>query len=258
MKEWDYENQQWTDLPAHLKHLPLFTRHFDLFSFFVKCIWWVILRGWFFNFYMSLSVKGGDLLKLTKSHPRLLLISNHGSHLDAITIAAAIPFRYWIHVFIAAAKDYFFSNALFTFFSQHCLGAIPFDRKDRKLEAVQLSIDLLSRLHKIWLIIFPEGTRSKDGKIHAFRQGVSVFAQKTNTPILFLFIEGNTDLWPKGAIFAKPGRVTLHVGPIQNPAPIDEVYANYRSWVMTFQPNAFADHQIKSNPKDDPFDESEQ
>jgi 1-acyl-sn-glycerol-3-phosphate acyltransferase len=211
MKKWDFENEQWMKLPYHLKHLPLFTRHLDFFSIALRAVWAVLLKGWFFKFYIYLKVNG-DFHQIRKNYPKLLIISNHASHLDAVAIAAAIPFRYWLDVYIAAAKDYFFGNFVFAFFSKHCLGAVPIDRKDKRGEAVDLCLSLLQNLDYIWLIIFPEGTRSKDGYIHEFKRGVSLFSEKSATPLLFLYLEGNTTLWPKGNWFAKPGFLTLHVG----------------------------------------------
>lgn len=245
MKDWDYDNDQWTKLPGYLKHLPLFTRHVDLFSIVIKYIWAFFLKFIFFRTYIQLRVKG-DFHQVYKDHPRCLVISNHGSHLDAISIATAIPALYWRDLYIAAAKDYFFTNPLFTFFSQHCLGAIPIDRKDRKGEAINLILNLLTRLPRIWLILFPEGTRSKDGKVHDFKRGVSIFAERTETPILFLFLEGNTRLWPKGAVFAKPGRLTIHVGPVHPPAPIEDIYKAYREWALAIEPEAF---DLTENPE---------
>jgi 1-acyl-sn-glycerol-3-phosphate acyltransferase len=242
MREWNYENDQWTKLPYYLKHLPLFTRHFDLMSAFLRFLWGNLLRQLIFRFYIRLSVKG-DFHKVYREHTRLILISNHASHLDAVSIAAAIPQRYWLMLYIAAAKDYFFSNFLFTFFSKHCLGAIPIDRKDRKGEAVQLIMNLLKSLSHMWLIIFPEGTRSKDGLIHPFKRGVSLFSQQTDTPILFLFVEGNAKLMPKGSL-PRPGKLILHVGPVQPPAPIEIVYKNYRAWVESISDAQFAPEPI--------------
>ncbi len=238
MKDWNYENDQWTKLPAYLRHLPLFTRHLDLFSIVIKYIWAFFLKLIFFQTYIRLRVKG-DYHRVYRDHPKLLVISNHGSHLDAISIATSIPAAFWRDLYIAAAKDYFFTNPLFTFFSQHCLGAIPIDRKDRRGQAINLILNLLTNLPRMWLILFPEGTRSKDGKVHDFKRGVSIFAERTQTPILFLFLDGNTRLWPKGAIFAKPGRLTIHVGPVHPPAPIEVIYKAYREWAITIAPEAF-------------------
>lgn len=89
------------------------------------------------------------------------------------------------------------------------------------------------------MILFPEGTRSPDGYIHDFKRGVSVFAERTKTPILFLYLEGNSELMPKGSAIPRRGRLVVHVGPVQRPAPIDEVDANYRRWVTAINPNAY-------------------
>lgn len=247
MKQWNYENDQWTKLPIHLRHLPLFTRHYDLVSLFIRGIWAAFLKFLFFKFYIRLEVKG-DFKALWKNQPRLLIISNHASHLDAISIAASMPFRCWIDLYIAAAKDYFFSNLWMTYFSQHCIGAIPIDRNDRKGTAVKLCLSLLNRLDRIWLVIFPEGTRSKDGLIYPFKKGVSVFSERSYTPLLFLYLEGNYDLWPKGAGFARPGKLVIHVGPVHEPARIDQIFSAYKKWVSQINPAAFANVPI-SNPK---------
>lgn len=237
MKDWTYENEQWTKLPTYLKHLPLFNRHVDFTSMFFRLLWSVYLQEFVFKFYIRLKVEGQSFHTLFKNHPKLLIISNHASHLDATSIAASIPKRYWQHLYIAAAKDYFFSNPFFTFFSQHCLGAIPIDRKDRKGEAINLISKLLTEQKRMWLIFFPEGTRSPDGKIQEFKRGVSIFSERTQTPILFLYIDGNSNLMPKGSVWAKPGKLTVHVGPVHPPGPIQDVYVSYKNWVKTIKPD---------------------
>jgi 1-acyl-sn-glycerol-3-phosphate acyltransferase len=245
VKKWSYENEQWVKLPSYLKHLPLFTQHLDMTSMLIRRLWSIFLKFIFFQFYIRLEVIG-NYHEVFKKNPRLIIISNHASHLDAISIAASIPFRYWRDLYIAAAKDYFFTNPLFTFFSQHCLGAIPIDRKDKKGEAIKLITTLLTTLDNIWLILFPEGTRSQDGKIHDFKRGVAIFSERTSTPILYLYLEGNGELWPKGAFFAKPGKLRIHVGPVKEPAPIEEVYSDYQKWVMGINPRAF---DLTDNPE---------
>lgn len=238
MRDWNYDNDQWMRLPSHLKHLPLFTRHFDFTSYIFRILWAIFLKGLAFRFYIRLQIKG-DFHAVRKNNPRLLLISNHASHLDAVSIAAAVPFRYWKDLYISAAKDYWFANPLFTFFSKHCLGAIPIDRKDRTGEAIRLCTTLLKNLSNIWMILFPEGTRSKDGYIQPFKRGVSLFAERTETPILFLYLDGNNALWPKGRLLPLPGRLIVHVGPVHEPAPVETIYSAYRQWVTGINPNAY-------------------
>jgi 1-acyl-sn-glycerol-3-phosphate acyltransferase len=240
VKDWTYENDQWTKLPVYLRHLPLFTRNIDWTSRVVRFLWAVYLRDFIFKTYIQLRVEGTSFHELYQKYPKLILISNHASHIDATSIAAAVPKRYWKDLYIAAAKDYFFSNPFFTFFSQHCLGAIPVDRGDRKGEAINLILQLLTDLDRIWLIIFPEGTRSPDGKVHEFKRGVSIFSERSGTPILFLYIDGNSRLWPKGARWARPGKLTIHVGPVHPPGPIDAVYGEYKKWVSGIKTEAFS------------------
>lgn len=236
MKSWNYDNNQWKDLPPHLKHLPVFTRHFDLTSYLIGGIWAFFLKLIGFKLYVRLKVIG-DFSKIYKEHPRLLLISNHSSHLDATSIAAAVPFKYWKDLYISAAKDYWFRNPIFTFFSKHCLGAIPIDRKEKKAESVQLCISLLKQLDRIWLILFPEGTRSPDGYLQSFKKGVSVFSQATNTPVLFTYIKGNADLWPKGKLLPSPGKLEIHIGPVHPPSPIEEIREAYKNWLLKVDPS---------------------
>ena len=239
MKEWNYENDQWIKLPGELKHLPIFTRQVELVSIVFRFITWCFLKV-AFTFYIRLKITG-DFKRLYKKHPKMLIISNHGSHLDACSISAAIPLKYWIHLYITAAKDYWFINPFFTFFSQHCLGAIPVERFERKRESVVLCITLLTKLKRIWMIVFPEGGRSKDGYIKDFKKGVSFFSLETNTPILFLYLGGASKLWGKGQWIPKAGNLTLHVGPVQQPAPIEEINENYRKWALTINPKAYKD-----------------
>ncbi len=237
MKDWNYENEQWASLPYHLKHLPLFTRHYDLTSVFFRILWALFLK-FTFTVYIRLKVKG-DFNKIWQENPRLIVISNHASHLDAVSIAAAIPFKYWTALYLSAAKDYWFRNPVFTFFSKHCLGAIPIDRKDKKGEAIKLCTTLLKTLPRIWMVLFPEGTRSKDGYIQQFKRGVSLFAERTDTPILFLYLEGNAKLMPKGRSVPLPGNLIIHIGPVHEPAPVDELYASYKKWVLSINPDAY-------------------
>ena len=181
----------------------------------------------------------GDYKELWKKYPKLIIISNHASHIDAVSITASIPFKYWIDLYITAAKDYWFNHPILEFFSQHCLGAIPIDRKDKKSEAIRLCTTLLSDLERIWLIMFPEGARSKDGYIHRFKRGVSLFSKKTETPILFLYIEGNSKIFPKGRMLPKPGILKIHIGPVIPPSDIETIDAEYRKFALSINPNAY-------------------
>lgn len=237
MKKWDYENEQWTKLPSHLKHLPLFTRSFDLVSIFFKYLWALVLKI-IFTFYIRINILGDNWINIFKKYPRLLIMSNHSSHLDAVAIAATIPVRYWPHLYLTAAKDYWFSNPIFSFFSRHCLGAIPIDRKENTNEAVSLCINLLNTISPIWMLLFPEGGRSKDGKLQKLKAGISIFSKKTDTPILFLYLEGARKLMAKDSNLPKPGVLNLHIGSVIPASGIEEIQEQYIKWIKTINPDA--------------------
>jgi len=67
---------------------------------------------------------------------------------------------------------------------------------------------------------------------------------------LFLYIEGNNELWPKGRLIPFPGVLKVHVGPVHPPAPIEEIYGAYKAWVTGINPNAY-------RPGDDHVDEDD-
>ena len=220
----------------HLNHLPIFGNKKSLLGF-LFCLCWALFIKLVFKFYIRLQVKG-DFKKIYKKYPRLLVISNHASHLDAISISAAIPFKHWKNLYISVARDYWFSTPFFKFFSKYCLKAVPIDRKEQWLASVQVCVDLLEKLDRIWLILFPEGTRSKDGYIHNFKGGVSLFSKKTKTPILFLYIEGNRELMPKGHR-PRPGKLVIHVGPVSSPASVKKIGEDYKNWVLSINKAAY-------------------
>ena len=201
----------------------------------IRALWALILRC-AFKFYIPLKVYG-SFKKFYKKYPKLIIISNHSSHLDGPAILASIPFAYWMDLYILAAKDYWFSNWYLRLFSKYFLGAIPVDRKRRSTESAQQCLSLLQNLKKIWLVMFPEGTRSKDGSLQPFKKGVSLFSQKTDIPVLFLYLKGNRLLWPKEKNWPAPGKIRLYIGPIQEPCDIDILFSNYKKWIDSIESN---------------------
>ncbi len=90
---------------------------------------------------------------------------------------------------------------------------IPVDRKGRSggKEAIERAVRLI-QTKKHSFLIFPEGTRSLDGKLQRFRRGGCYLAIKSQVPIVPVSINGSFELMPKGSFFTKKGtiRVQLH------------------------------------------------
>jgi len=90
------------------------------------------------------------------------------------------------------------------------VGFVPVDRKG--IKTGRKSIDYASKLIRekgYSFLIFPEGTRSRDGKLHEFRRGGFFLALNSQTPIVPITIKGTYDLMPKGSFFIKRGKIIV-------------------------------------------------
>jgi 1-acyl-sn-glycerol-3-phosphate acyltransferase len=62
------------------------------------------------------------------------------------------------------------------------------------------------------VVVFPEGTRSKDGKIAPFRPGFTTLAVRSKAAILPVAIDGAFEAYPRWRKFPGPGRIRVHYG----------------------------------------------
>ncbi len=91
-------------------------------------------------------------------------------------------------------------------------GSIPVDRSNGRKALASLA-EAAERIKKgCSVIVFPEGTRSKDGKLHSFKAGGMVIAIKAKVEVVPLAICGSRAILAKGAILPKSGTVTLRIG----------------------------------------------
>ncbi len=142
----------------------------------------------------------------------VLLVSNHQSHLDPPLVGIGCP----RHV------NYLARQSLFRFAPFRwlitSLGVIPLDRGRRGISGLKESLRRLKRGEM--LAIFPEGTRSSDGRIGRFIPGFTALAVRSGAAILPAAIDGAYQAWPRRQMFPGGGRVRVHYGEPILPAEI--------------------------------------
>jgi 1-acyl-sn-glycerol-3-phosphate acyltransferase len=92
-------------------------------------------------------------------------------------------------------------------------GNIPIDRKNARqaFGSVYKASNLLKR--GISILVFVEGTRSRDGKLHRFKRGSFTLARKLNVPVVPVAIQGSYNLMPADAWTAKAGVIEIDILP---------------------------------------------
>jgi 1-acyl-sn-glycerol-3-phosphate acyltransferase len=128
---------------------------------------------------------------------------NHQSHFDIAMLLGYLPGNNRF----AAKKEMFNEPILGAVL--RTMGMIPIDR-DNPLEAIQLLNDL--KLDHFSTIIFPEGTRSRDGNLLPFKKGPFVAAIHLGVPIVPVVCKGTSRVMPKGKYLSiLPGEVEMVV-----------------------------------------------
>ena len=144
-----------------------------------------------------------------------IFAANHSSHADAPLVLAALPLSVRLRTRVTAAADYFFTNPWKAAFVSLLLNAFAFQRKGPGREtSLELPRQLLNeRQH---LLIFPEGTRSKDGQLQPFKWGVGKLAVAGPFAVIPVSIQGAHDVLPKGTHWPRRRRVVVRFGaPLQ-------------------------------------------
>jgi 1-acyl-sn-glycerol-3-phosphate acyltransferase len=130
-----------------------------------------------------------------------LVISNHQSHLDPILVGLAFDRR-----LNYVARDTLFGFAPFRWLI-YSLDAIPIDREGIGLGGLKESLRRLRGGEM--LLIFPEGTRTRDGNVGELKPGFLTLARRSKVPLLPIVVDGAFDSWPKWNMV--PGLAVIHV-----------------------------------------------
>lgn len=138
-----------------------------------------------------------------------IIIANHTSYLDHYLVGLTIMCRYNRRVRFLAKKEHFektFGRRL-----HEWLGAFPIDRNSPGKVSLLNVVRLLDDGEIV--LIYPEGTRSDDGQLQAFKPGVLFTQQKSGAPIVPAGIKDAHKVLPRGKVIPRPVKMSLNFGP---------------------------------------------
>jgi 1-acyl-sn-glycerol-3-phosphate acyltransferase len=141
-----------------------------------------------------------------------LYICNHQSFLDPPLMSLALrrPMNYM-------ARDSLFSNPLFGPLIR-CVNAFPVKRGHADTGALKEALRRLKAGGQV--VVFPEGTRTRDGRIGTFLPGVSLLAQRAAQWVVPVVIDGAYECWPRTQPLPLPGRIVVQYAP---PMPREQI-----------------------------------
>jgi 1-acyl-sn-glycerol-3-phosphate acyltransferase len=145
----------------------------------------------------------------------VILASNHLSFFDSIAIPVVVPRK----VVFLAKSDYFTGPGVKGFVSRvwfESMGMLPIDRDDSRaaLASLDVALEVLGRGEAFG--IYPEGTRSRDGRLYRGRTGVAHLALTAGVPVVPVGLQGTEHVQPVGSSRPRVVPITVSFG-----APLD-------------------------------------
>ncbi|KAG8639443.1 1-acyl-sn-glycerol-3-phosphate acyltransferase BAT2, chloroplastic isoform X2 [Manihot esculenta] len=163
----------------------LFDRYQRKAQFFIAKIWALLTVSPFFR------IKYEGLENLPPPNAPAVYVSNHQSYLDIYTLLT-----------LGRSFKFISKTGIFLFpiigWAMFMLGVIPLKRMDSRsqLECLKQCIELVKKGASV--LFFPEGTRSKDGKLGTFKKGAFSVAAKTKVPVVPITLVGTGEIMPSG------------------------------------------------------------
>lgn len=155
---------------------------------FLFYILWLIVCP-FLTIFCPTKIIGKKYLKVTKKQSTIFTC-NHQSNLDAVILKCRINTKFKV-----MAKDSLFRTKFKNWFFRNVVGAYPVSRGDNDVNAIKTTLKYLKNNKS--LLIFPEGTRNKDGNMSEFKTGVVMFAIKTNSYVVPSAFQKPPKFWHK-------------------------------------------------------------
>jgi 1-acyl-sn-glycerol-3-phosphate acyltransferase len=145
-----------------------------------------------------------------------VFVGNHTSNIDPPAVVAAIPRR----VALLGKKEVFRIPIL----RRALLLAdfVPVDRSNRAAAIASVAQAVAHMKKGVSYLVFPEGTRTPDGRLRPFKKGTFAMAIQAGAPVVPVAVVGAHKLMPKGSNALTPGTVEVHFLPAIDARPFGE------------------------------------
>lgn len=166
-----------------------------------------------FNLFIIKLLFGIKVKSIKKSHKSkhpVIYVANHQSHLDAPAIALSLNYSDQKKIAVAAADDYFFKSWKQYLLITSILNIFPFYRRGlykRNFDSIKNLIN-----DGFSILIFPEGTRTRNGEMNTFKKGVGHIVKEMNIPVVPVKIENAYNLYPYNKKIPNRGEVDVKFG----------------------------------------------
>ena len=143
----------------------------------------------------------------------VLLAANHRSFLDPMLVGM------WMHDPIS----YFAKAELWRIpvvgLTLNLMKSIPVERANPGMSSMKGAIERLRQ--QLSVLVFPEGTRTRNGRVGRLRDGPALFARRAGVPIVPVYVHRTEDAWPRGRPLPKLGnaRIAIRFGRPLVPPP---------------------------------------
>jgi len=219
--DWNYKSAKDLGLTAG-ESMKSVRREVGLITTLTSTLRWALIRT-YLRLYHRWKVCGREHLP---AQLPLILVCNHTSHLDALALASVLPVNLNRGMFPIAAGDTFFETTPVAAFASMFMNALPIWRRNCTAHSLE---DLRARLvdEPCGYIIFPEGTRSRTGKMGRFKPGVGKLVAGADVPVVPCHLEGASRALPPDLKWPRPVGITLRIG---SPLYFGETPNNREGW----------------------------